>query len=190
MSSCSNSIFSNSSTSISISESIPDNYINTNLVNKICILLKALINSNKLRPPSKKEIFHNISFELKRIPLISLYDYFCRIIKYTKIKEDTLIYALIYIDRINKNKLNITSYNIHKLSFIAIVLAAKYKEDNCLSKKIYSKIGGITVKEFEKKEIDFCSYINYRLYIKQSLFEKYYFNINNDFVFNNMVDVL
>ena len=101
-----------------------------------------------------------------------------------KIKDDTLIYALIYIDRIYKNKFNITSYNIHKLSFIAIVLASKYKEDNCLSKKIYSEIGGITIKEFEKMEIEFCFYINYRLYIKKELFEKYYININNDYVFN------
>ena len=184
MSSCSNSIISNSSTLISISENIHNNYINTNLVKKICILLEALIDSNKLRISTKKDIIHNSSFELKRIPFISLYDYLCRIIKYMKIKDDTLIYALIYIDRIYKNKFNITSYNIHKLSFIAIVLASKYKEDNCLSKKIYSKIGGITIKEFEKMEIEFCFYINYRLYIKKELFEKYYININNDYVFN------
>ena len=33
-------------------------------------------------------------------------------------------------------------------------------------------------------EIEFCFYINYRLYIKKELFEKYYININNDYVFN------
>ena len=190
MSSCSNSIISNSSTLISISENIHNNYINTNLVKKICILLEALIDSNKLRISNKKDIIYNSSFELKRIPFISLYDYLCRIIKYIKIDDDTLIYALIYIDRIHKNKFIVSSYNIHKLLFIAIVLAAKYKDDNCLSKKIYSKIGGISIKEFEKMEIEFCLYINYRLYIKQSLFEKYYIYITNDYVFNNITNEL
>ena len=190
MSAGSNSFLSDTSTSISISENISNNYINTNLINKICILLEMLINSSKLKLSSKKVNLPNSSFELKRIPFISLYDYLCRIIKYIKIDDDTLIYALIYIDRIHKNKFIVSSYNIHKLLFIAIVLAAKYKDDNCLSKKIYSKIGGITIKEFEKMEIEFCLYINYRLYIKQSLFEKYYIYITNDYVFNNITNEL
>ena len=85
MQSRSNSIISNTSTLISISENIHNNYINTNLVKKICILLEGLIDSNKLRISTKKDIINNSSFELKRIPFISLYDYLCRIIKYIKI---------------------------------------------------------------------------------------------------------
>ena len=185
MSSHTNSFLSKTSTSISLSENMPNNYINTNLVNNICILFEALINSNKLKLSSKKINLHNSSFELKRIPIISLYDYLCRIVNYILIDDDTLIYALIYIDRIYKNKFILTPFNIHKLLFTSIVLAAKYKEDICLSKKKYSEIGGITIKEFEKMEIEFCLFINYRLYIKQSLFEKYFIYITNDYLFNN-----
>ena len=39
-------------------------------------------------------------------------------------------------------------------------------------------------------EIEFCLYINYRLYIKQSLFEKYYIYITNDCVFSNITNEL
>ena len=57
--------------------------------------------------------------------------------------------------------------------FVAIVLSAKYNGNCCLTNKLYSKIGGISVKELENLEIKFCKYINYRLYIRQELFDKY-----------------
>ena len=113
MSAGSNSFLSDTSTSISISENISNNYINTNLVNKICILLEMLINSSKLKLSSKKVNLPNSSFELKRIPFISLYDYLCRIVNYILIDDDTLIYALIYIDRIYKNKFILKFYYLN-----------------------------------------------------------------------------
>ena len=39
-------------------------------------------------------------------------------------------------------------------------------------------------------EIKFCLYINYRLYIKKDIFDKYYLNINNDYVFNDIKEEL
>jgi len=178
-----------SSTTISIPEKLSRNYINEKLLKKICILLEALIDLNPVKNLKKKTINKTI-FDLKRLPLISLYDYLYRIIKYTRINDNTLINALIYIDRIHKNKFIITYYNIHKLIFIAIVLASKFVEDNCLNRKLYSRIGGITNKEFEILEIKFCLYINYRLYIKKDIFDKYYLNINNDYVFNGIKEEL
>ena len=178
-----------SSTTISIPEKLSRNYINEKLLKKICILLEALIDLNPVKN-LKKETINKTIFDLKRLPLISLYDYLYRIIKYTRINDNTLINALIYIDRIHKNKFIITYYNIHKLIFIAIVLASKFVEDNCLNRKLYSRIGGITKKEFEILEIKFCLYINYRLYIGKEIFDKYYSNINNDYIFNNIKEEL
>ena len=178
-----------SSTTISIPEKLSRNYINEKLLKKICILLEALIDLNPVKN-LKKETINKTIFDLKRLPLISLYDYLYRIIKYTRINDNTLINALIYIDRIHKNKFIITYYNIHKLIFIAIVLASKFVEDNCLNRKLYSRIGGINAKEFEILEIKFCLYINYRLYIGKEIFDKYYSNINNDYIFNNIKEEL
>ena len=124
-----------SSTTISIPEKLSRNYINEKLLKKICILLEALIDLNPVKNLKKEKINKTI-FDLKRLPLISLYDYLYRIIKYTRINDNTLINALIYIDRIHKNKFIITYYNIHKLIFIAIVLASKFVEDNCLNRKL------------------------------------------------------
>ena len=98
---------SNISTSISISDSFDSNhpYINEKLLKKVCILLKALI---KLKPNKiKGNKFKKLdAFNLKGIPSMSLYDYLYRIVKYTKIRDNTLITALIYIHNIQKVKKN------------------------------------------------------------------------------------
>ena len=181
------STYSDSSTCYTRLNNFPDIKINEKLLEKIYILIEALINISKKKYLNKR-FLHRTVFNMKTIPLISVYDYLYRIMKYTKIKESTLIKALIYIDRIHKNKnIIISYYNIHKLIFIAIVLSAKYNEDNPLNKKLYSKIGGITMKEFDNLEIKFCKYINYRLYIKEKIYNKYYKYINNDYVFINII---
>ena len=176
------SIHSNSSTSIS--ENLLNDYINEKLIKKICFLLEALIDLNNEKS-LKKGIIKETLFDLKTIPNISLYDYLYHIVKYTKINDTILIRALVYIDRINKKKKFIINYyNIHKLLLISILLAAEHNKDNFVNKKIYSNIGGISLKELQKLEKEFCKYINYGLYINKALFVKYYLNINNDYVFN------
>ena len=187
MSERSESAYSDSSTCYTKINIFSDNNINEKLLEKIYLLIEALINKNK-KIYLNKRLNYKSSFNMKSFPLISIYDYLYRIVKYTKIKESTLIKALIYIDRIQRNKnIIISYYNIHKLIFIAIVLSAKYSEDNPLNKKLYSKIGGITLKELNNLEIKFCQYINYRLYIKETLFNKYYKYINNDYTFINII---
>ena len=174
---------SDSSTCISIRNRFSFDFINEKLIQKICLLLEALINFNK-KKSLKKKIYKRTSFDLKRIPFISLYDYIYRIIKYTHIDDNTLIKALIYLDLFNRNNKYIISYfNIHKLIFVAIVLSVKYSETGFLTNKSYAKIGGISINELYNLEIKFCRYINYRLYINKELFEKYSKHIYNDYIF-------
>ena len=175
------------STSISISESFNANYpyINENLIKKICILLETLINFNQNKNRDMKTKKMSI-FDLNGNPSISLYDYLYRIVKYTKIKDNTLITALIYIDIISaKNKFVITHYNIYKILFIAIILASKHSEDNFLTNKLYSEIGGIQVKELELLEKKFSIIIRFKFSLEKILFEKYSKYINNDYIFFN-----
>ena len=176
---------SNISTSISISDSFDSNhpYINEKLLKKVCILLKALI---KLKPNKiKGNKFKKLdAFNLKGIPSMSLYDYLYRIVKYTKIRDNTLITALIYIDIIcTKNKFNFNHYSIYKLLFISIILASKHCSDNYCSKKLYSEIGGVQVKELELLEKKFSLLLKFKFSLEKILVDKYNEYINNDHVF-------
>jgi len=174
--------YSNSSTNSTLSHKYT--YINEKLIKKISIILEKVIylNSNKFQ--KKKNIF-NCNF----IPNISLYNYLYRIQKYSKVEDNTLILALIYIDRICYNNFIINYYNIHKIILVSVVFAIKCNEDNYYTNSYYSKIGGIKVNEFNKLEKEFASILDFQFYVKKSLFDKYYKYINNDCILSNNTNV-
>ena len=177
------SSYSNSSTNSSLSHKYT--YINEKLIKKISIILEKVIylNSNKFQ--KKKSIF-NCNF----IPNLSLYNYIYRIQKYSEVEDNTLILALIYIDRICCNNFIINYYNIHKIFLVSVVFAIKYNEDNYYTNSYYSKIGGIKINEFNALEKEFASIIDFQFYVKKSLFDKYYKYINNDCILSNNINVL
>ena len=107
-------------------------------------------------------------------PSISINDYLERLYKYSKMNISTVILILIYIDRIcNINKFKLTYYIIHKLILSSMVVAIKYNEDEYYSIKVYAKLGGVTKAEMVFLEYYFVSLINFNLYVKKELFNKY-----------------
>ena len=176
------SSYSNSSTNSSLSHKYT--YINEKLIKKISIILEKVIYLNSNIFQKKKSIF-NCNF----IPNISLYNYIYRIQKYSEVEDNTLILALIYIDRICYNNFIINYYNIHKIFLVSVVFAIKYNEDNYYTNSYYSKIGGIKINEFNALEKEFASIIDFQFYVKKSLFDKYYKYINNDSILSNNIIV-
>ena len=111
-------------------------------------------------------------------PSISVKDYLERLYKYTKINSSTIVMILIYIDRLcNINKLKLTYSIIHKLILSSMVVAIKYNEDKYYPMKFYAKLGGISLLELNFLELYFISLINFNLFIKKELFDKY-----NDYI--------
>ena len=115
---------------------------------------------------------------LSRNPSISIKDYLDRLYKYSKISDSTVILILIYIDRIcNINKFKLTYYNIHKLIISSMIIAVKFNEDEYYPLKFYAKLGGISKTEMAFLEYYFASLINFNLFVKKELFDKY-----NDYI--------
>ena len=130
--------------------------------------------ANLIYKPLKCFYSHNI-------PLISVKDYLEHIYKYSKINSSTIVLILIYIDRIcNITKCKLSYYNIHKLILGSMMLAIKYNEDEYYSPKLYAKIGGVTLNEIINLEYNFLSLINFNLFIKEDLFNKY-----NDYILSS-----
>jgi len=84
-------------------------------------------------------------FDAKRVPLISLCDYFGRFAKYSRASFESFIVALILIDRFieNQSGLFISAVNCHRLFLTGLVLAIKMNDDLHLSNEDLAKIGGI-----------------------------------------------
>lgn len=160
--------------------SLSDNFelFNKIFIQKISLIFEGVIKSNNTKPIIEK---NKTIFSMDEIPSISLYNYLYRIKKYTKIEDSTLIIALIYIDRICKmNDFMINHYNIHKLLFTAIILAIKNNEDIYFTNSFYSIVGGISSNELKNLELEFTLLIQFKFYVKKSLFDEYNKYINNE----------
>ena len=107
---------------------------------------------------------------LKKIPSISINNYLLCLVKYSKISGSTLIFILIYIDRLYQ----ITFFNIYKFILASLFIAVKYNEDEFYSWEFYAKLGGITKTEMNCLEYEFISMIHFNLFIQEDLFYKYH----------------
>ena len=114
------------------------------------------------------------------IPSISIKDYLLRIQNYTEAEESTFIIALMYINRLNKiGKIYLTPYNIHRIVFVAILLAIKYNEDLQYDFNFYSMIAGIPMKELKYLESEFTCLIKFNLYINDEDYRDYKSNLDD-----------
>ena len=115
------------------------------------------------------------SFISKKIPKISIKDFIDRLLKYSKTFHEIAVIIFIYIDKIcNKLKINLNYYNIHKLIIAAFIVAIKFHEDKYYSMSYYAKLGGISTKEAIKLEYEFISLIDFKLFVEQKVYDKYY----------------
>ena len=120
-------------------------------------------------------------FDCDHMPKISIYDYLLRIQKYSNAENNTIILAIIYIDRIcNKTGLILNKYNIHRILISAILVAIKYNEDQIYDNVYFSKVAGVPVSELNYLERKFIEIINYDLFVSDELFKKYYKYLNSN----------
>ena len=150
--------------------------LNKILLNKINQILEIVLKENKnLKNYEQKLVSQkNMSFSASFIPPISVNQYLARILKYSEAEESTLIIALIYIDRLNSiSNIILTPYNIHRIIFIAVLIAIKFNEDNTYDFEYYSQVAGISVKELKVLEFEFVCLLKFKLFINKKEFDEY-----------------
>ena len=138
------------------------------------ILLHILSENKKSKDYYNKINFNNDGhFTFKMRPSISLFDFLQRILKYIKIEFSTLIIAMIYIDRICKEKVFLNEYNIHRIMLIAIYMAYIYNEDRVFDNNYLALVSGLKKEEMVTLEEDFLDLIEFNLFVSEDTFEKY-----------------
>ena len=157
-----------------------ESFIQTKIISSISITLIQLVSENRTKPDYKTKLKLQIHspFTSLSIPSISLSDYLHRIWKYSKMDESSLIFALVYIDRMcTKNNIILTEFNVHRILCSSILIAIKFNEDKFFTNKYYSKIGGMELKQLNEMEMEFLVAINFHMFIENKLFEKYKRNL-------------
>jgi hypothetical protein len=147
-------------------------------------ILLTILSENKKSKDYYKKINSNQDghFTYKMKPGISLLDYLRRILKYVKIEYTTLIIAMIYIDRICKEKVFLNEFNIHRIMLISIYMAYTYNEDRIYDNKYLALVSGLNKSEMLLLEEDFLDLIEFKLFVSEEIFEQYkkYFLMNQN----------
>ena len=157
-----------------------DEIINDELKGKILFissLFEKLIENNTSK--LNNSIFNLKIFENEEIPTISINKYIERIVKYTNCEENTLILSLIYLDKICLKNINLTVYNIHKFVFSSILVSIKFNEDKIYKNDYYAYIAGVSLKELNLMEDNFLQILDYQVFVKKNIFNKYIINLRN-----------
>lgn len=116
----------------------------------------------------------SVFFSVSR-PDIPTKDYITRLVTYTQCSASAFVVMLIYLDRIATSNPNllITPFNMHRLLVTALTLACKVLDDRCFSNVHYAKVGGIpTVREMNRLELQFLTYLNFRLHVTLAKYEE------------------
>lgn len=119
-------------------------------------------------------------FHALRPPSISIHDYCTRIHKYASCSPECFVLALVYIDRlIQRNSLLLTSLNVHRVIITAVMLAAKFFDDQYFNNAYYAKVGGVPTIEVNSLELEFLFSINFSLHVATDVYERYYFELDS-----------
>jgi hypothetical protein len=111
-------------------------------------------------------------FHSSGIPNITLQDYFRRIAKYSHCSAECFIVALIYIRRYSAAVNSaLTLRNAHRLSVVALMVAAKLRDDVFFANKYYSCIGGINGREVNDLELDLLVTIHWATWVEREEYE-------------------
>jgi hypothetical protein len=64
----------------------------------------------------------------------------------------------------------VSAFNIHRLLLTAILTSAKFVDDGFYNNKIYSSLGGISLRELNRLECEFLILLEYRMHISADVF--------------------
>ena len=151
---------------------------NQNELNIDFTFAKSLLNIlsvNKKSPDYYEKIKSNKDFHFTVLmqPGLSLLNYLRRILHFLKLDFSTLIIAMIYIDRICKEKVFLNEFNIHRIMIIAIYIAYSYNEDKTYDNNYLSLVSGMSKNEILTLEEDFLELIEFKLFVNDEVYHQY-----------------
>lgn len=113
---------------------ISDFLNNQDIVNSIDIM------SDDMNLYKCTDFTENILFYSNRFPSIQLKDYIYRLIKYTKLEENEIIFMVKLIDEISNKNIIISLRNIMRILNGCLIITLKYLNDRKFSREFYCKL--------------------------------------------------
>eukprot|EP01113_Clastostelium_recurvatum_P033097 TRINITY_DN4339_c0_g1_i1.p1 TRINITY_DN4339_c0_g1~~TRINITY_DN4339_c0_g1_i1.p1 ORF type:complete len:425 (-),score=90.10 TRINITY_DN4339_c0_g1_i1:153-1427(-) len=124
--------------------------------------------------PNQLTLFHSAL-----TPSVSVTSYLNRIIRYSPSSVDSLIIAMIYIDRIVQcaSQLRLCSRSIHRMLITSIMVASKFYDDGFYTNSYYAKVGGLSTSEINTLEINFLFLLRFTLSVTPDDYYTYMYQL-------------
>lgn len=114
------------------------------------------------------------SFDSSKIK-VRFEDYIKRLVKYSQIESNTLLYTLILIDTfVKKSGIALSDSNLHKIFLISLIVSIKFLEDEIFTEEHYCLMGGLSKDIFAQLEFEYLSLLDYEISVDKEKFEIYY----------------
>eukprot|EP00742_Colponemidia_sp_Colp-10_P005473 GILJ01005848.1.p1 GENE.GILJ01005848.1~~GILJ01005848.1.p1 ORF type:complete len:180 (+),score=23.07 GILJ01005848.1:84-623(+) len=110
----------------------------------------------------------------EQVASISLHSYAVRLGQYMGCTREVFILAAVYIERLIacNPEFMLTSANVHRVLLAAVVVAAKFHDDQFFNNAFYAKVGGVTLKELNGLETELLTYLGWTLVVHPAIFER------------------
>lgn len=129
------------------------------------VLLSLATANDKKTPsdPPTRTMFHALT-----VPTMSLLAYLERIVEHANCTIDVLIFAMIYMDRLNIIHPKIfNSHSMHRIVLTSVMLASKFLDDLHLDNESFAKCGGVSNKEINDLEVELLFVLEFELAVSE-----------------------
>lgn len=135
--------------------------------------------NGRINSSMKLTLFHGL-----RPPNIGVYKYLERIYKYTSCSPSCFVVAYAFIDRLVYRQPDqpVTSLNVHRLLITSILLAAKTLDDVHYNNAFYARVGGVSIAELNRMEVDLLFRLDFRMCVSLHAFESYCCHLEQEFL--------
>lgn len=137
--------------------------------------------SEKIHPMTKEK--PNFT---KMPPLDTVYNFLKGLFEHSKCDHEVIIMSLAYIERLlEMSKLTFDSSNWRRITLAAFIVADKAWNDLAVWNEDFLALfkGFVKIRDLNALEMKFLSLIQYKIFLKNSMYTKYYFELK---VFSKM----
>ena len=148
----------------------------SDLVEIIAAMLMELVRYNDPRPLQDGRLTR---FHSRAPPTISVIDYLQRLATHATLSQPILLSMVYYIDRLCASypAFHISSLTVHRFLITSATVASKGLSDSFWTNRVYSRVGGVSVKELALLELEFLWRIEWRIVPKPEILVDYYRNL-------------
>lgn len=142
------------------------------IVRTLSTVLTAIASLSHRKNNNNNDLFQR--FESSYAPDVSLYDYISRIFTHSNCSEACLVFCIVYLDRLaQKKRLVVSALNIHRLVIVLIMIAAKFHDDLFYNNSFYAKLGGLSLSELNKLEVETLKLLHFSLVVSPDEMRRY-----------------